>query len=249
MLATVALWCMEAQTALLESKLWLPCVKTAKACEKFLEERSHSKFGVTFFGNHRSYMVIHHHTSSSIYPNLRKKKLGPNSTNGDRWPSIRASRSFKKVQVFTKPSEATPGVTLKQASSIWVQPHAHGDPSPAMGPSPTMGRMDKSHAATAWRMEKKKMESGNASGFFSGKCPHDQSLQNEAFWCFLVKWRRASSSMCRQQDSLNPCKVRAISRWNPGNFNASFDQNVSEKWTMKQRSTRLSNGNMKMSLI
>ena len=69
-----------------------------------------------------------------------------------------------------------PGVILKQASSIRVQPHAHGDPSPT-GPSPTMGRL-KSHAATAWRMEKKTWESGNASGFFrGGKCPQDQSLQ------------------------------------------------------------------------
>lgn len=70
MLATVAFWCMEAQTALDESKLWLPRVSQAWDMY-FLQERSHSKFVVTFFGGPP---FIHGHTSSSIYPNLPEKK-------------------------------------------------------------------------------------------------------------------------------------------------------------------------------
>lgn len=91
MLATVAFWCMEAQTVLDESKLWLPRVSQA------WEERSHSKLGVTFFGGPPFIDAHTSSSSSSIYPNLPGKNL--QGRTNELWSStIRASLSFKKVQ-------------------------------------------------------------------------------------------------------------------------------------------------------
>lgn len=165
MLATVAFWCMEAQTALDESKLWLP--RVSQAWDMFF-------LGDIFFGDHPSYMVIESYIIIHLSESSRKKNQG--RTN-ELWSLSELHLASKKSKGSPfHHQQAMPGVILKQASSIRVQPHAHGDPSPT-GPSPTMGRL-KSHAATAWRMEKRTY--GNLEMlpfFFSGKCPQDQSLQ------------------------------------------------------------------------
>lgn len=164
MLATVAFWCMEAQTALDESKLWLP--RVSQAWDTFF---SGGKFGVTFFGGttlHRWSYIIVHRSSIRIF---QEKIFGAELTNCHHLLSELHLASKKSKGSPFHHQQAMPGVILKQASSIRVQPHAHGDPSPT-GPSPTMGRL-KSHAATAWRMEKTTWESGNASVFFFGKMP------------------------------------------------------------------------------
>ena len=117
-------------------------------------------------GHTSSYIIIHHHTSSSIYPNLRKNKLGPNSTNGGHQSELHVASKSSKFSPFKTPGsqhawrhlEASI-INLGPASCTW-RPSSHGTISNNGTNGQEPCRYSMAHGDLS------KMESGNASGFF-----------------------------------------------------------------------------------